>query len=145
MSLSSRESDLRELREALVQLNSEYFLTLGERRNITLKIQEIKSASGRYAHYDPDREKEVFALFKDQLKHCTLKELLSFSLIMEDHAMALAPGSYPAWSQSVHVQNPSRELFEMVNPLILKLALPKFFERLNLSQEFSFLKDFSLP
>lgn len=142
MSPSSRESDLAQLREALAQLNSEYFLTIAERRNICVKIQEFKVASGRYAHYDPDREKEIFKLFNIQLKNISIKELLAFSLIMEDHAMALAPGSYPSWSHRVHLSNSKNELFEMINPLMLKESHPDFFNRLTLSGEFAFLKDF---
>jgi chorismate mutase len=142
MSLSSRESDLAQLREALAQLNSEFFLTIGERRNLTVKIQEFKESKGRYSHYDPDREKEVFSNLQTQLKNCSIKELLAFSLIMEDHAMAMAPGSYPTWSQFTHLMNPKRELYEMINPLMLKTSRPDFFARLTLSQEFSFLKDF---
>lgn len=142
MSRSSRESELAQLREALAQLNSEFFLTLAERRNVTVKIQELKGNTGRYSHYDPDREKEVFGLVKTQLKNLTLKELLAFSLVMEDHAMAMAPGSYPAWSNRIHLTAPKNELFEMINPLMLKACLPEFFSRLSLSQDFSFLKDF---
>lgn len=142
MSRSSRESDLAQLREALAQLNSEFFLTIAERRNITVKIQEYKETTGRYAHYDPEREKEIFNQLKEHLKVLSLKELLAFSLIMEDHAMAMAPGSYPAWSASTHIQNSNRELYEMINPLMLKIARPDFFNRLTMSQEFSFLKDF---
>lgn len=142
MSRSSRESELAQLREALAQLNSEFFLTLAERRNVTVKIQELKANTGRYSHYDPDREKEVFGLVKTQLKNLTSKELLAFSLVMEDHAMAMAPGSYPAWSNRIHLITPRNELFEMINPLMLKVCLPDLFSRLNLSQDFSFLKDF---
>lgn len=145
MSPSSRESELGQLREALAQLNSELFLTIAERRRLCVKIQEYKESKGRYSYFDPEREVSVFALFHDQLKACTIKELLAFSLIMEDQAMAMAPGSYPAWSQLVHLQNPSHELFEMINPLILKSSRPDFFKRLQFSAEFSFLKDFSLP
>lgn len=142
MSPSSRESELAQLREALAHLNSEFFLTVGERRNLTVRIQEFKDSTGRYSHYDPDREKEIFHLFEGQLKNLTIKELLAFSLIMEDHAMAMAPGSYPAWSQFVHLVNPTQEVYEMINPLMLKFARPDFFNRLTLSKEFAFLKEF---
>ena len=142
MSPSSRGSELAQLREALAQLNSEYFLTVAERRKITIKIQEFKDSKGRYSHYDPERERDIFKLFQDQLKACSLKELLAFSLLMEDHAMAMAPGSYPAWSNVVHLQDSKDELYEMINPLMLKTSRPDFFSRLNLSSEFSFLKDF---
>lgn len=142
MSPSSRESDLAQLREALAQLNSEFFFAIAERRNICMKIQEFKESVGRYSHYDPEREREVFKLLEHQLKSCSLKELLAFSLLMEDQAMAMAPGSYPAWSSLVHLQNPKAELYEMINPLMLKASHPDFFNRLILSAEFSFLKDF---
>jgi chorismate mutase len=142
MSRSSRESELAQLREALLQLNSEFFLTIGERRTLTLRIQEYKAATGCYSHFDPEREKEIFGLFSEQLKNLSMRELLAFSLIMEDHAMAMAPGSYPLWSQSIHVARPGHELYEMINPLMLKVSRPDFFNRLMLSQEFSFLKDF---
>src|SRR5437868_942922 len=111
MSHSSCESELAQLREALLQQNSEFFLTLSERRSHTDKIQEYKPAGGRYSHYDPDREKEIFGLFQTQMKNLSLKELLSFSLVMEDHAMAMAPGSYPSWSSAVHIENGKHELF----------------------------------
>lgn len=142
MSLSSRESELAQLREALAQLNSELFLTFAERRRLTVKIQEYKGASGRYSHYDPEREKTIFTLFQPQLKTLSLKELLAFSLIMEDHAMAMAPGSYPAWSTMTHLQNPKKELIEMVNPLMIKASRPETFSRLTFTAEFGFLKDF---
>lgn len=142
MSHSSRESELAQLRELLAQLNSEFFLTISERRNLTVRIQEFKEAKGRYSHFDPDREKEIFTQLKTSMKSLSFKEMLAFSLIMEDHAMAMAPGSYPTWSQRSHLVNPKGELFEMINPLMLKVTRPEFFERLQFSQDFSFLKDF---
>ncbi len=142
MSLSSRESELARLREALAQLNSEFFLTISERRSLTVRIQGFKDSKGRYAHYDPDREVELFNSLKIQLKNLTFKELLAFSLIMEDHATAMAPGSYPSWSNRTHLAQTKNELFEMINPLLLKVSHPEFFERLSLIPDFSFLKDF---
>lgn len=142
MSLSSHASNLAQLRETLAQLNSEFFLTIGERRAITIKIQQSKTPIGRYSHYDPEREREIFTQFQTELKNCSMKELLAFSLIMEDHAMAMAPGSYPSWSQFTHLLHPQRELYEMVNPFLLKLSHPDLFKMLTLSIEFSFLNDF---
>lgn len=141
MSPSSRESNLAQLREALAQLNSELFLTLGERRRLCVRIQEYKVQEGNYSHFDPEREKELFSLFHSQLKLLSLKETLAFSLIMEDQAMAMAPGSYPTWSSKIHLASSSGEIFEMINPLMLKVSRPEFFKRLTLSPEFSFLND----
>lgn len=142
MSPSSRESDLAQLREALLQLNSEYFLTVAERRKVCVKIQEFKGGAGRFSHFDPEREKDVFILFSQQLKSISIKELLAFSLVMEDQAMAMAPGSYPNWSNGIHLETRTNDLYEMINPLILKLCRPELFARLKLSGEFGFLQHF---
>ena len=142
MSPSSRESELSQLREALAQLNSEIFIAISERRQLTLKIQESKETIGRFSHFDPDREKKLFSLFLSELRHLSIKELLAFSLIMEDHAMAMAPGSYPTWSSRSHLTFHGTEIFEMINPLMLKIARPEFFSKLSLQKEFIFLKDF---
>jgi chorismate mutase len=142
MSPSSRESNLSQLREAIAHCNSELFLTLKERRALCVKVQEYKADEGRYSRFDPEREKLVFQLFKEQLANLTVKELLAFSLIMEDQAMAMAPGSYPSWSQSVHIHQPKKDLVEMINPLMLKLSHPELFSKISLSAEFKFLQDF---
>jgi chorismate mutase len=142
MSPSSRISNLAQYREALAHLNSEFLLTISERRGLCLKIQEFKETQGTYSHYDPVREKEVFDLLNPNFKELSLKELLAFSLIMEDQAMAMAPGSYPSWSQGIHLIESNRDLVEMINPLLLKVSRPDLFSKLNLSIEFNFLKDF---
>jgi chorismate mutase len=142
MSLSSHESKLAQLRELLAQANSELFLLIGERRSVCLKIQDLKGKEGRYAHYDAEREKILFTQLEAQFKKLSLKELLAFSLIMEDQARAMAPGSYPSWLDRCHIHRPLGEPFEMVNPLLLKFSHPELFGRLHLTQEFEFLKDF---
>lgn len=142
MSPSSRESNLSQYREALLQLNTQLFLMIAERRVISLKIQEMKQESGRFSHFDPEREKGLFDQMKEEIKNLTIKELLAFSLVMEDQAMAMAPGSYPTWSTGIHLTEPSREPYTMMNPLLLKTSHPELFSRLSLNAEFSFLKQF---
>lgn len=142
MSLSSRESNLSQYREALLQLNTQFFLIISERRVLSMKIQELKAASGRYSHFDPEREKNLFQQLQQDLKGVTVKELLAFSLIMEDQAMAMAPGSYPTWSSGVHLTEGSKELYSMINPILLKITHPELFNRLSLTPDFSFLKQF---
>ena len=142
MSLSSRESNLAQHREALLHLNSEFFLMLSERRSLSLKIQEMKGSSGRYYHFDPEREKSLFEQMKNEMKGVSLKELLAFSLIMDDQAMAMAPGSYPTWSSGIHLSGPSEELYAMINPLLLRTTHPDLFSRLSLNPDFTFLKEF---
>ena len=140
MSLSSRTSNLSRYRESLLQLNSEILISILERRRICLKIQEAKSGSGIYPHYDQQRELEVFELQKEALSKLSMKELLSFSLMMEDQAMALAPGSYPSWSSKVHLAKEEGQLFEMINPLLLKVTHSEVFNRLELKPDFDFLR-----
>ena len=142
MSPSSRESNLAQLRESLAQLNSEFFLSLKERRTVCVKIQEFKRGEGRYAHYDPDREKQLFLILKTQLLELSLKELLAFSLVMEDQAQAFAPGAYPNWSTGVHLVDSQRDLLEMINPLLLKITHPELYQKLSLGSDFQFLSDF---
>jgi chorismate mutase len=142
MSPSSRESNLAQLREALLQLNTQFFMLLSDRRALTLQIQELKSASGRFSHFDPERERELFLHLLIELKELSLKELLAFSLIMEDQAMAMAPGSYPQWSSGTHLEEPDQGIVSMINPVLLKITHPELFNRLSLSTEFSFLKQF---
>ena len=142
MSLSSRESKLAQHREALLQLNAQLFLIISERRAISLKVQELKEISGRYSHFDPERENLLFQQMASDIKGLTVKELLAFSLIMEDQATAMAPGSYPTWSAGVHLEVPGHELTGMINPLLLKTTHPLLFERLKLNADFTFLKQF---
>ena len=115
---------------------------LSERRSLSLKIQELKKTSGRYSHFDPEREKLLFQQMKDEMKGSSIKELLAFSLMMEDQAMAMAPGSYPTWSSGIHLTEPAKELYSMLNPLLLQACHPELFARLSLNSEFSFLKEF---
>ncbi len=142
MSLSSRESKLAQYREALLQLNTQLFLMISERRALSLKVQELKDISGRYSHFDPEREKLLFHQMSAEIKDLTIKELLAFSLIMEDQATAMAPGSYPNWSSGVHLEVPSLDLTGMINPLLLNTTHPLLFERLKLNTDFTFLKQF---
>ncbi len=141
MSPSSLVSDLAQLREALAQTNSEFILTLEERRKLCLQIQTLKDRSG-VSHYDPEQEKRIFSQGSTQLKKLSLKELLAFSLVMEDQAQAMAPGTYPAWSSRVHLKESQGDLFELINPLLLKIVKPEAFRRLTLESDYVFLNDF---
>lgn len=141
MSHSSQESKLDQYREALAQANSEFVLLVKERRALSLKIQELKGHSGLYAHFDPEREKMIFSQQLSQFQNLTLKELLAFSVLMEDQAMAMAPGSYPSWFSGVHVENFTHELYQHINPILLSVTHNELFKRLKFSSEFAFLKD----
>ena len=143
MSHSSRESNLAHFRELLLQVNTQILQLIVDRRNACLRIQELKAVTGRFSHYDPDREIVVFKHLQEELKTLSIKELLAFSLIMEDQAMAMAPGSYPTWSLGSHLTEAAgKDFFGMINPLLLKITHPNLFNRLSLNTEFAFLKDF---
>jgi len=142
---SHQESKLFNLREELLSLNSDFFSWLIRRREVTENIQIEKKLCGRFKYYDPKREIEVFNLLESALKGASLKELLAFSLIMEDHALASDHNSYPEWSKGVHIHQPRHELFEMMNPLMLKKTHPDLFHKLSLTSDFLFLKDYPLP
>lgn len=142
MSPSSRESNLAQFRESLLQLNTQLCMIVSERRFVSQRIQDLKGDSGRYARFDPEREKVIFEQLKEHLSELTIKELLAFSLIMEDQAMAMAPGSYPSWSTYVHLASPVKEPYGQINPLLIKVTHPEIFSRLALASEFSFLKEF---
>lgn len=142
MSHSSRESKLVHHREALLQLNTQFLLMIADRRVLSLRIQELKGDSGRFSHFDPENEIVVFNQLIEEMKALTLKELLGYSLIMEDQALAMAPGSYPTWSTGIHLSEPSRDIFTMINPLMLKVTHQELFTRLKFNADFSFLKQF---
>lgn len=141
MSRSSQESKLAQYREALAQANSEFVLLMQERRSLSQKIQELKGLSGLYAHFDPEREKHLFNNQAEEFKKLTLKEMLSFSIMMEDQASVLAPGSYPSWLSGVHLEDFTHETHQMVNPILLSVTKKELFKTLKFSHEFAFLKD----
>jgi chorismate mutase len=143
MSLSSRESRLQEFRAKLAQLNFNLLLALDERKIVCREIQATKTiGSSNYPHYDPEREKVVFQEMMLELRQLSIRELLAFSLIMEEHAQGERPGAYPAWSQGVHLNSAPHQLLEMINPLLLSIILPEVFPSVELNQDFLFLKDF---
>jgi chorismate mutase len=145
MSPTIQKTNLENYRKDLLALNHEFFSFLEKRRTLCLKIQELKNSTSHFSAYDPEREKEVFHHFINDIRHLSLSELLAFSLIMEEQAQALSPGSYPRWSKKIHLkmENSSFEIFYLMNPLLLKAKNEALFEKLKLSAEFTFLKDFS--
>jgi chorismate mutase len=142
MSPSSQESKLQELRDHLAEVNFRFFLTLDERKQICEKIQACKLKVSSHPHYDPSREKIIFQQLQTQLRSLALRELLAFSLIMEEHAQTGTSGAYPQWSLGVHLATPVQTLTGMINPLLLKVVRPDDFSQLQLNTDFSFLKDF---
>lgn len=144
MSPLSQESNLRDLRDQLREKNELFFSTLSERKLIGQKIQDLKSERvGQYSHYCPRREKEIFGEMKNSLALLSLRELLAFSLIMEEHADSSVRGGncYPIWSSQIHLLKKEEEIFFLINPLLLKLLHQHLFFRLQLKSDFTFLTE----
>ena len=142
MSPLSQESSLVELRKSLAQMNTELYKKIKERRSICLQIQHLKQPAAGFSFYDPDREKKLFTEHLAVLNELSLKEILAFSLIMEDQAQTLGSGSYPSWSEFVHLDAAETNLVHMINPLLVKVRFPELFSKLNLNTEFNFLREF---
>lgn len=107
-------NSLLTLRDKLGELNSDLFLILKKRKEISRKIQALKKTS---SSLDIRRELTLFSEAKADLLSLSDKELLSFSLIMESQAGE----NYPSWSTGIHLQDKSSCITEMINPFLLKI------------------------
>jgi len=134
--MSHSQDNLSNLRSQLVDLNIELFKLISQRAQLTQLIQKEKGPDLK-SHYDAQREKALFQELLPELKKLSLKELASFSLLMESQAQA--PSKYPAWSEGVHLVGPNLGIQSLINPLLLKVTHPEHFKTLKLKTEFSFL------
>lgn len=134
--MSHSQVSLSNLRTQLTQLNCELFEVFKKRSALTQQIQREKGVA-LTTHYDANREELLFAELRPKLVAMSLRELASFSLLMESHAGA--PEKYPAWSEGVHLIGPSQGVQCLINPLLLKVTHPELFKSLKLKTEFSFL------
>lgn len=119
---------LEKFRADLESTNKKILSLIETRRKIVGDIQRVKSNLGS-DKYDPKRELELFISLRGFLEKLSLKELLSFSLLMEDQAGI----GYPEWSQLVHLvpqkeRLPEKSQIEQysskINPLLLLLFYP---------------------
>lgn len=141
MSHLSQESKLDELRKSLADLTIELIGLMDQRRKIASSIQSLKNPQIGYYRFDPRRESEIFAQLQDHLVGKSLKELLAFSLLIEEHAQQGEVHTYPAWSSQVHLESPIHELFGQVNPILLNIIRPDLMTQLTLREEFkAFIK-----
>jgi chorismate mutase len=134
-------SSLDSLRSELNQLNYQMVDLLAKRKQMVHQIQEEKIHLGKPV-FSPARENELFKKFQEQLQSLSVKELLIFSLVIEEDAHSFS-SSYPAWSEGEHLQNDSsNNLAEQINPILLKVILPGEFEKLSLKADFDFIRNF---
>jgi chorismate mutase len=129
-------SELDELRDNLFHLYLKFFSLLDLRRSLVQEINLLKENEGFYKNYSPDREKELFFKLESDLKKLSLKELLSLSLLIEDHAQFDGENSYPSFSAGVHLQNFKGEIHQQINPLILSIYNQELGAKLTLSDKF---------
>ena len=130
--------ELNSCRARLEELNQEFFQILAKRRSITKKIQKAKKESGDNC-YAPERELELFRRQSEFFETCSLKELWSFSLIMEDQA----GDSYPKWSEGEHLKDKAQNMERIahrINPLLVLLFHPEKISLDAIESEFSFLE-----
>lgn len=127
--------DLTSLRSDLKTLNAEFFLFLNQRKELVTTIQSIKETTTQYYCFDPDFEFSLFSLNSDVLSKLSIKELLSYSLILEDHAL-VDENSYPEWTQLVHLSEKSHELYFRINPILLAVIHKNLYDQLPLNDEF---------
>jgi chorismate mutase len=138
MPTSPTSPDLIELREALEQLNQQWFGLLQERRELVAKIQATKRDQSLPV-FDHAREAALFRNSLQLLAPLHIKELLAFSLLIEAHAGS--PERYPAWSEGVHLSELPLKDFHRINPVLLKCIHPDLFKTLQIAPDFAFLRD----
>lgn len=129
-------NQLNDLRKALLKLNDTLFKTMLQRKSVVHKIQKEKHLVNQNVFF-PERECELFNNLP-QIKNLSIKQLLAFSLIIEDDARSFCH-SYPAWSERIHIKVISNELIEQINPILLKAYDSKYFFRLSLTSDFDFI------
>lgn len=104
---------LPKLRTDLEELNREFFSLLERRKKLVSEIQSLKSKASEYPHYDERREKELFSKLKTELLKLSKRELLAFSLIVEEHAKGGDEKAYPSFFKG--------DLGEGMNPNLKKV------------------------
>lgn len=131
---------LVELRAKLLALNVELFGLIEKRKLIVSRIQDIK-AENKLSAFSPEREKVLFEKLTPLLKHLTVKELFSFSLLLEAHVDPAAKGIYPAFSELIHLRKTVKTpLWYRVNPILLYYYDAKSYFKLPLKKNFKFFK-----
>ena len=131
------------LRVKVLELNHQMFSLIRERRLIVSQIQSLKSSEGKFPYFDSKREIMLFEKLAPDLKMLSLKELLSFSLLMEGQADPAGLGLYPQFSFGDHLEDKNRKgIIELINPILLHFYNPELEKQLNLKKEFRFFETY---
>lgn len=129
------QNNISDLRDDVLKLNKQLFQLMQSRKKVIASIQITKKSSS-VSGFDAKREWEVFQLLSDELNAQDMNELFLFSFLMETQV----GGDYPKWSQCAHLRNSTDELFEKVNPLLLKLVKNEYYKRLKLIDSYEYLE-----
>lgn len=130
--------DLVALRNDLKTLNEEFFLFLEQRSALVKSIQSTKVKTNNYFCFDPVYELTLFSKQIESLSKLSLKELLAYSLILEDHA-CVSKGSYPLWSEQSHLGEKNHNISYAINPILLAVTHKDLYDQLPLNEEFKSL------
>ena len=126
---------LTNLREQLKDLTQQYFQLINFRKALVAKIQKTKPQDKKYFAFDPFQEKQIFKLQKEHLQNMSPRELLAYSLIMEEHA-SVTINAYPQWSQGEHISGQNMDLLSYVNPILLAVVHKEKYDELPLNEQF---------
>lgn len=131
---------LIELRAKLLEINLELFSLIEKRKLIVSRIQDLKTENN-LSVFSPEREIILFEKLSPLLKKLTLKELLSFSLLLEAHADPTEKNLYPAFSEMIHLDKIDKSfLWYRVNPILLYYYDAKSYFKLPLKSNFKFFE-----
>lgn len=127
--------ELESMRESLSKLSQDLLKSILKRKEIVKDIQQLKDQSEKFYAFDGEQERKLFVKFKNALSQLSLKELLAYSLLIEDHA-CVEVGAYPQWSQGIHLESNQTSLSGMVNPILLATIYKDEYDKLPLNDEF---------
>lgn len=127
--------ELESMRQSLGELSQQLLNDIQKRKEIVEKIQELKNQNKTYFAFDGEQEKKLFLKFKSSLQRLSKKELLAYSLLIEDHA-CVDQNAYPEWSQGIHLKSNITSVVEMINPILLATIYKDEYDKLPLTEEF---------
>ena len=127
--------NLAGLRDQLKDLTEKHFLIIKNRKELVTKIQNTKSKNKLFFAFDPIQEKKLFESQKDNLINLSIRELLAYSLILEEHA-SVEEKAYPQWSKGEHLTDHNQGLLACINPILLAVIHKDKYDELPLSEQF---------
>ncbi|MGK0367342.1 MAG: chorismate mutase [Thermoproteota archaeon] len=127
---------LSSLRLQLDTLTQNYFSLLSERSELVSNIQNLKPKN---LNFDCERESLMFNHFSTHIKKLNLKELFSYSLMIESHAQSTIKSNYPEWSNRIHLKRSSCLLQEQINPILLRVWNEESYQELLFTDEWELL------